>query len=57
MKEMPFEDLKEYLEVGHLAYDGSYEFKWLREYKRCKYIPFFNTLSQIFYSYPMKYFF
>lgn len=37
MKEISDNQLGDYLKVGLQAYDGSYEFKWLKEYKRCKY--------------------
>lgn len=38
MRDLSENQVKNYLNVGNIVYDGSYEFKWLREYKRCKQI-------------------
>ena len=35
MKDLSQDQVKSYMTVGDVVYDGSYEFKWLREYKRC----------------------
>ena len=37
MKELSQKQVKDYISIGDIAYDGSNEFKWLREYNRCKY--------------------
>ncbi|CAI2384026.1 unnamed protein product [Moneuplotes crassus] len=34
MKNLSENQIKKYYGAGNIAYDGSYEFKWLREYKR-----------------------
>ena len=38
MKSLSSNDVKNYITVGEIAYDGSSEFKWIREYRRCKFI-------------------
>ena len=38
MKSLTEKQVKNYINIGEIAYDGSQEFKWIREYKRCKFI-------------------
>lgn len=44
MKDLNEKQVKTYLDVGDIAYGGSHEFKWIREYRRCKYFIFISLV-------------
>ena len=54
MRELTNNQIKNYLSIGDIAYSDSTEFRWLKEYKRCKYRNFMNNLNFIVISKSIK---